>query len=71
MASGRDRIRSGIRKLLAIETYDSLQGSVYRYFFRKRQADQEQPCIYMRNGADGEDRLLIDPANEGPGNSLL
>jgi len=65
---GRDRIRERIRKLLAIETYDSLQGIGDRYFFRKRQADQEQPCIYMREGADGEDRLLIDPSERGTGN---
>jgi len=64
---GRDRIRERIRKLLAVETYDSLLEIGGRYFFRKRQADQEQPCIYMRNGADGGDRLLIDPAERGTG----
>jgi prolyl oligopeptidase len=35
--------------------------------FRKRLPDQEQPCIYMREGADGEDHLLIDPAERGTG----
>ena len=33
-----------------------------RYFFRKRLPGQEQPCIYLREGPDGEDCLLIDPA---------
>lgn len=64
---GRERIRERIREFLAIETYDSLQKVGNRYFFRKRLPSQEQPCIYMREGADGEDRLLIDPAQLGTG----
>jgi prolyl oligopeptidase len=58
---GRDRIRGRIREFLAVETYDSPQRAGNRYFFRKRLADQEQPCIYMRDGTNGEDRLLVDP----------
>ena len=64
---GRERIRKRIREFLAVETYDSLQIAGDRYFFRKRLPDQEQPCIYMREGADGEDQLLIDPAELGMG----
>src|SRR5216683_1217311 len=59
---GREHIRGRIREFLAVETYDSLQIADGRYFFRKRFPDQEQPCIYMREGAYGEDRLLIDPS---------
>jgi prolyl oligopeptidase len=65
--SGRERIRKRIREFLAVETYDSLQIAGGRYFFRKRLPDQEQPCIYMREGTDGEDRLLIDPSERGTG----
>jgi prolyl oligopeptidase len=64
---GRERIRERIREFFAIETYDSLQKAGGRYFFRKRLPDEEQPCIYMREGADGEDHLLIDPAERGTG----
>jgi len=64
---GRDRIRERIREFLAVETHDSLQKTGNRYFFRKRLPDQEQPCIYMRDGADGEDQLLIDPLERGTG----
>jgi prolyl oligopeptidase len=64
---GRELIRRRIREFLAVETYDSLQKTGDRYFFRKRPPDQEQPCIYMRNGADGEDQLLIDPRDRGTG----
>src|SRR5262245_61914543 len=64
---GRDRIRARIREFLAVETYDSLRKVGNRYFFRKRLPEQQQPCIYMREGADGEDQLLIDPGARGTG----
>jgi prolyl oligopeptidase len=64
---GRESIRKRIRELLAVETYDSLQKVGSRYFFRKRLPDQEQPCIYMRERPDGEDQLLLDPAQHGTG----
>jgi prolyl oligopeptidase len=65
--AGRERIRARIREFLAVETYDSLQIAGGRYFFRKRLPDQEQPCIYVREGADGQDRLLINPLERGTG----
>jgi prolyl oligopeptidase len=64
---GRGKIRSRIKSFLAVETYDSLQKVGNRYFFRKRLPDQEQPCIYMRDGVDGEDQLLTDPLERGTG----
>jgi prolyl oligopeptidase len=64
---GRDHIRKRIREFLAVETYDSLQKSGNRYFFRKRLAEQEQSCIYMREGTEGEDQLLVDPLERGTG----
>jgi len=67
VVAGRQRIRERIRQFLSVETYDSLQKVGTRYFFRKRLPDQEQPCIYMREGADGEDQLLIDPAERKTG----
>jgi prolyl oligopeptidase len=65
--SGRDQIRKRVRELLAVETYDSIQEAGRRYFFRKRLPDQEQPCIYMREGPEGEDQLLVDPSECGQG----
>jgi prolyl oligopeptidase len=64
---GRERIRERIRELLDIETYDSIQKVGQRYFFRKRVPGREQPCVYLREGPDGEDRLLIDPAERNTG----
>ena len=45
------------------ETYDSIQKVGQRYFFRKRQPGQEQPCIYFRDGADGRDQLRAGTAD--------
>lgn len=64
---GRELIRRRIREFLAVETYDSLQNVGGCYFFRKRLPDQEQACIYKREGAEGEDQLLIDPSERGSG----
>jgi prolyl oligopeptidase len=64
---GRDRIRRRVRELLDVETCDSFVKNSNRYFFRKRRPGQEQASIYMREGADGEDQLLVDPAARGTG----
>lgn len=64
---GRDHIRTRIRELLDVETYDSILKAGKRYFFRKRLSGHEQPCIYVREGIDGPDQLLVDPAGRGTG----
>jgi prolyl oligopeptidase len=63
----RELIRRRIRELLDVETCDSLLKNGSRYFFRKRLPHQEQPCIYMREGADSEDQLLINPLERATG----
>ena len=64
---GRDRIRERLRELLDVETYDSFVKSRNRYFFRKRLRGKEQPSIYFREGPQGDDQLLVDPAARGTG----
>lgn len=64
---GRDLTRKRIREFLAVETHDSLEIMGNRYFFRKRLPDEEQPSIYMREGRDGQDRLLVNPIERGTG----
>ncbi|MGE5111378.1 MAG: prolyl oligopeptidase family serine peptidase [Acidobacteriaceae bacterium] len=64
---GRGRIQRRIRELIDIETHDSIQKAGNKYFFRKRMPGQEQPCIFFREGPEGPDQLLIDPAERGTG----
>ena len=64
---GRERVRERIGQLLDVETYDSLQKVGDRYYFRKRVVGQEQPCVCVREGRDGLDEVLIDPALRGTG----
>jgi len=64
---GRESIRERIRQLLEVETYESLQKAGTRYFFLRRLARQEQPCICFREGVSGPDQVLVDPALRGTG----
>jgi prolyl oligopeptidase len=41
-----------------------------RYFLSRRAADQDQYVIYMREGIDGEDQVLIDPHLMDPDHSI-
>jgi prolyl oligopeptidase len=65
---GRERIRERVRELLDVETQDSFLIARNRYFFRKRLPGQEQPCIYLREGCEGSDELLVDPGVRRTGN---
>ena len=64
---GRDRIRERVQQFLDVETYDSIRKVGPRYFFRKRILQHEQPCIYMRDGAHGNDELLVSPTERSSG----
>ena len=64
---GRDRIKGRVREP-DVESYDSLRKAGSRYFFRKRLPAQEQPCIFVREGRNGPDQILIDPMEHGTGN---
>ncbi len=63
----RERIRDRVRELLDVETCDAFLKRGSRYFFRKRLAREEQPSLYFREGPEGKDELLVDPAARGTG----
>lgn len=58
---GRDRVRTRVAELLSPGAVQSLRKAGPRYFFLKREAQQEQPSICMREGPNGDDETLIDP----------
>ena len=57
----RAKIRERLTQLLKIDTIDVPIARGGRYFFSKRRADQNQPAIYVRQGFNGKDEVLIDP----------
>ena len=67
---GRGRVRERIAELLAVETFDTPYKIGDRYFFLKRGAQHDQPVICMREGADGQDQILVDPAAREDGSGI-
>jgi len=59
--SGREELEALAAKLIKIDTIGMPTESGGRYFLTKRSANQELSVIYMRQGLDGEDKVLIDP----------
>ena len=58
---GRDQLRDQISKYLKIDVIGMPVECGGRYFFSKRKADQDLSIIYMRQGLNGKDEVLIDP----------
>ena len=58
---GRDIISQELSALMRVETMDAPLIRGGRYFFTKRSPDQDFPVIFMREGVEGQDRVLIDP----------
>lgn len=58
---GRDALKKRISELLKIEVIGTPFVRGQRYFFVKRLPTQDQLVLYMRNGADGKDEVLVDP----------
>ncbi len=59
---GRKALEDRLRPLMEVGavTRPVIRGE--RYFYTKREGNQNQPVVFMRNGHDGEDTVLIDPA---------
>jgi prolyl oligopeptidase len=58
---GRDALREQVAAVLQTDTVGIPRVRAGRYFYEKRLADQDLGVIYMRDGRDGEDRVLLDP----------
>jgi len=62
---GRERIRNRLSELLEIPSLSSLSLRDDRFFFRRREADDEQAVLYVRRGLGAEPDELIDPEKLG------
>jgi prolyl oligopeptidase len=57
---GREKIRARLAELLAIGTLGTPQPAGKYYFYTRRDAGQNQPVLYVREGVEGKDRVLVD-----------
>jgi prolyl oligopeptidase len=59
---GRKALENRLRPLVQIGSVSAPIVRANRYFSARRAANQEKPAIYVRDGALGAERLLIDPS---------
>jgi prolyl oligopeptidase len=59
---GRKQLEDRLRPLMEIGAISAPRMAGNRYFYSKREGNQNQPQIFMREGFDGQPRLLLDPA---------
>ena len=60
-APARAGIRRRLAELLAIGSIGVPTPARGRYLYQRRDGTQNQPVLYVRDGADGPDRVAIDP----------
>ena len=58
---GRDDIRKREEQLVTIGALSTPHIGGPYYFYRRRDGNQNQPVLYVREGLNGKDRVLIDP----------
>lgn len=59
---GRRELEERLRPLMETTSVSAPIVRANRYFYSRRDGSQNQPVIYWREGVDGPDRVLIDPA---------
>jgi prolyl oligopeptidase PreP (S9A serine peptidase family) len=57
---GRDAIHKRLTELLSIGNVTPPAIAGRHYFYTKREGMQNQPVLYVRDGLDGADRVLVD-----------
>jgi prolyl oligopeptidase len=58
---GRDATRARLAQLLSIGTLTAPTPKGGRYFYTRREGEQNQPILYVRDSLKGKDRVLVDP----------
>ena len=60
-APARPAIQRRLEQLLSIGAVSAPTPARGRYFYQRRDGTQNQPVLYVRNGVDGADLVLLDP----------
>ncbi|MDQ1612548.1 MAG: prolyl oligopeptidase [Pyrinomonadaceae bacterium] len=68
--AGREKIAQRLSQLLSIGTISAPTPRRGRYFFTRREGQQNQPVLYVREGAQGKDRVLLDPNTLSPDGTI-
>ena len=63
---GREELRALAASVLERDVLGLPNERGGRYFYSKRRADQNLAVLYVRDGLDGDDRVLIDPHPMSP-----
>ena len=63
---GREELRALAASVLERDAIGLPNERGGRYFYSKRRADQNLAVLYVRDGLDGDDRVLIDPHPMSP-----
>jgi prolyl oligopeptidase len=58
---GRDAIHKRLTDLLSIGSVSVPEIAGRHYFYTRREGMQNQPVLYVREGLEGKDRVLLDP----------
>ena len=58
---GRDAIAARLKELLYVDSVSAPQHRGSRYFFTRRHATKEKSVVYWKEGADGAEKVLLDP----------
>jgi prolyl oligopeptidase len=58
---GREKIEKRLGQLLSIGSVGVPVLVKGKYFYTRREGKQNQPVLYVREGLEGEDKILVDP----------
>jgi prolyl oligopeptidase len=67
---GRAALKRRLTELIKVETVDVPLERNGKYFFKRRAADQDQGVLYMREGPEGKDEVLVDPNPLSPDKNI-
>src|SRR5689334_6013335 len=67
---GRDQLRARLSELLTIGSIGTPQIGGKYYFHTRREGTQNQPVLYVREGVNGTDHVLVDVNQIAPDGTL-